>query len=151
MGHGVLRKVLISFREWLHSYKDSTPKHGCCREGFSSLSESGFIPTNMYKEELDFLVKFVLISFREWLHSYRSMINKAASKVAEVFSSLSESGFIPTLSVAKNPDGTTTIRSHLFQRVASFLQFLSKFLIILNGIKFSSLSESGFIPTLEPA
>jgi len=45
----------------------------------------------------DLLNTIVLISFREWLHSYRSMINKAASKVAEVFSSLSESGFIPTL------------------------------------------------------
>jgi len=37
--------------------------------------------------------------------------------------------------------------SHLFQRVASFLhqQFLYRLLLVLNA--FSSLSESGFIPT----
>ena len=64
---------------------------------FSSLSESGFIPTPPVGFIIfTMVIVTVLISFREWLHSYRSMINKAASKVAEVFSSLSESGFIPT-------------------------------------------------------
>ena len=40
-----LRKVLISFREWLHSY-------------------------NMGATLALFFIYFVLISFREWLHSY---------------------------------------------------------------------------------
>jgi len=63
----------------------------------------------------------------------------------EEFSSLSESGFIPTV-VATRGAGGHLICSHLFQRVASFL--LKIFVITFNkGMKFSSLSESGFIPT----
>jgi len=144
--------VLISFREWLHSYcvapgdavrddkgsshlfqrvasflpkNNSTPKHGCCKgshlfqrvasflplvtirqtgplvQSFSSLSESGFIPTFCYLCVL-FCTSFnVLISFREWLHSY-ILINKAQRK------------WYPR-------------SSHLFQRVASFLQVLESF------------------------
>ena len=61
---------------------------------FSSLSESGFIPTGLKKA-----------------------INQAASKV---FSSLSESGFIPTTRF-KNCSIIIMKSSHLFQRVASFL------------------------------
>jgi len=37
--------------------------------------------------------------------------------------------------------------SHLFQRVASFLQMLEQFKKGLEDAGFSSLSESGFIPT----
>jgi len=45
-------------------------KKDIIREMFSSLSESGFIPTpnsDILGKLLDLLV---LISFREWLHSY---------------------------------------------------------------------------------
>ena len=62
------------------------------------------------------------------------------------FSSLSESGFIPTDS-AKAVIGPVAESSHLFQRVASFLLQVSPgggFIFIQ---VFSSLSESGFIPT----
>jgi len=37
---------------------------------FSSLSESGFIPTYKISMENVISVEQVLISFREWLHSY---------------------------------------------------------------------------------
>ena len=40
-------------------------------EVFSSLSESGFIPTEVSKKVNDVANKAVLISFREWLHSYQ--------------------------------------------------------------------------------
>ena len=98
---------------------------------FSSLSESGFIPTNMsyvaYRisketvlisfrewlhsyliDELDtkYGIRVVLISFREWLHSYLNIPSR------EVFDSLTEE--------LKNS-------SHLFQRVASFLPFTRRF------------------------
>jgi len=65
----------------------------------------------------------------------------------EKFSSLSESGFIPTVIETSQGGLRQAGGSHLFQRVASFLpdsleaeneEFLTKF---------SSLSESGFIPT----
>jgi len=63
----------------------------------------------------------VLISFREWLHSYT--INPAVIQV--------------------NND----LCSHLFQRVASFLlDVLTMVPSVILG-EFSSLSESGFIPT----
>ena len=64
-----------------------------------------------------------------------------------LFSSLSESGFIPT-------DGGTIEEvwvegdgSHLFQRVASFLHLIREIDVSLRRLGFSSLSESGFIPT----
>jgi len=63
---------------------------------FSSLSESGFIPTfgerNQYKSH----AVRVLISFREWLHSYRLGLFFSDDTKSFLFSSLSESGFIPT-------------------------------------------------------
>jgi len=37
---------------------------------FSSLSESGFIPTGEELRTIYLSLKTVLISFREWLHSY---------------------------------------------------------------------------------
>ena len=64
-----------------------------------------------------------------------------------MFSSLSESGFIPT---GFRPDtGRTpvTVGSHLFQRVASFLQLNNPPGPTPRPREFSSLSESGFIPT----
>jgi len=90
---------------------------------FSSLSESGFIPTNMsyvaYRisketvlisfrewlhsyliDELDtkYGIRVVLISFREWLHSYLNIPSREVFDSLTEFSSLSESGFIPTKS-----------------------------------------------------
>ena len=65
--------VLISFREWLHSYSRRFL-------GFRVRPESP-----------------VLISFREWLHSYLTLILRFCTRLQKLFSSLSESGFIPTL------------------------------------------------------
>ena len=63
----------------------------------------------------------VLISFREWLHSYTLFEYDTSEITVPAFSSLSESGFIPTMiDIYLEPDG---------------------------GMLFSSLSESGFIPT----
>jgi len=63
--------VLISFREWLHSYQIKiAPLNTGAVEEFSSLSESGFIPTSMINKAASKVVEVVLISFREWLHSY---------------------------------------------------------------------------------
>ena len=90
-----------------------------------------------------------------------------------MFSSLSESGFIPTIhprhhewvdrtagshlfqrvasflqrSQLRNEIGGSRHSSHLFQRVASFLQGSTLVTIPVTGSLFSSLSESGFIPT----
>jgi len=63
----------------------------------------------------------VLISFREWLHSYNE----------------------------KGPDASKLEiqGSHLFQRVASFLRFICFIYTSMEQYMFSSLSESGFIPT----
>jgi len=66
----VKEPVLISFREWLHSYIIKRRHNRVVVLKFSSLSESGFIPTNTGAVEEE-------------------------GKRME-FSSLSESGFIPT-------------------------------------------------------
>jgi len=63
---------------------------------FSSLSESGFIPTGKTSEEIMKLGLQVLISFREWLHSYLPEVLSYVARDSRRFSSLSESGFIPT-------------------------------------------------------
>ena len=102
--------VLISFREWLHSYKhrkhtgnysqwDSShlfqrvasflliagvQASDFAWAPFSSLSESGFIPTGVGVPTAQAIAGWVLISFREWLHSYiiREMfINNSATGV----------------------------------------------------------------------
>ena len=88
---------------------------------FSSLSESGFIPTVGSIEEQVWVEGKVLISFREWLHSYGFRI---------------DTGRYPV-----------TVGSHLFQRVASFLPSGTTTVREHFKNKFSSLSESGFIPT----
>ena len=90
-------------------------------EEFSSLSESGFIPTK------PITVEFVLD--------------------VPTFSSLSESGFIPTVGSIEGQVWVEGKRSHLFQRVASFLRFIGFRLRPESSVMFSSLSESGFIPT----
>jgi len=66
---------------------------------------------------------------------------------SQQFSSLSESGFIPTTPRVSNTLLGGHPRSHLFQRVASFLLVSKKGGVYMDGIVFSSLSESGFIPT----
>ena len=66
--------VLISFREWLHSYYEKFSVPVISWSKFSSLSESGFIPTDNGVMIRRTSWGFVLISFREWLHSY-PMIN----------------------------------------------------------------------------
>jgi len=88
---------------------------------FSSLSESGFIPTNISAVVKAIAVATVLISFREWLHSYHH-----SHSVRVTF---------------------TLPSSHLFQRVASFLHLVKQIDVSLRRLGFSSLSESGFIPT----
>jgi len=140
---------------------------------FSSLSESGFIPTETKEFLWDLEVPEVLISFREWLHSYLYFSQETREFLWE-FSSLSESGFIPTWWIhiywfrtnsevlisfrewlhsytrnkARLPAATGHC-SHLFQRVASFLQSFLWLLKERDLTLFSSLSESGFIPTKE--
>ena len=69
--YGFRLKVLISFREWLHSYVQRRGRPTQC----------GGI---------------VLISFREWLHSYKLLMHSKKPLETRGFSSLSESGFIPT-------------------------------------------------------
>ena len=64
--------VLISFREWLHSYEELQKLAVYCEHD-------------------------VLISFREWLHSYTRNVSAVVRSIATAFSSLSESGFIPTI------------------------------------------------------
>ncbi len=88
---------------------------------FSSLSESGFIPT-----------------FGQFVFH---------PDVTSLFSSLSESGFIPTLFISSESFYGDDHCSHLFQRVASFLHSYIGKTTAGFDLVFSSLSESGFIPT----
>jgi len=88
---------------------------------FSSLSESGFIPTWPSIQSTMYGQLKVLISFREWLHSYDDHVY--TTKL------------------------TLDVGSHLFQRVASFLQVVARQCEYSYLELFSSLSESGFIPT----
>jgi len=140
-------KVLISFREWLHSYRKCS----------WTTRQSG---------------PYVLISFREWLHSYK-MQGLARSKGITTGSHL----FQRVASFLLNPDDSSNrfsslsvlisfrewlhsyshcllyyqyqlhYRSHLFQRVASFLPKWFGWWRWMGVWGFSSLSESGFIPT----
>ena len=117
-----LNKVLISFREWLHSY--------------NRRRNMKFSPATM-----------VLISFREWLHSYKYYWNKSLEEQYFQFSSLSESGFIPTLIMVNFGFGKDNRFSSLSE--SGFIP--TEFRNILGYVeksKFSSLSESGFIPTI---
>jgi len=69
--------------------------------------------------------------------------------ILALFSSLSESGFIPTNDRRRSKRLLVCESSHLFQRVASFLRAIEDFAVKLANEEFSSLSESGFIPTRE--
>ena len=113
--------VLISFREWLHSYIPAIVKAVAIEAGSSHLFQrvASFLPVEdaLEVESIEFLV---LISFREWLHSY------------------------PRIRMVAAPSGNS---SHLFQRVASFLPVSMIYKTPDGYTRFSSLSESGFIPT----
>ena len=157
---------------------------------FSSLSESGFIPTiysfrecfknntgsHLFQRVASFL-HVLEVALQDKPADGSHLFQRVASFLRGVysicylcghisFSSLSESGFIPTSSgcvdyFVKNiivlisfrewlhsyKDIIREISSHLFQRVASFLQRYNKRNNSFTGKVFSSLSESGFIPT----
>jgi len=87
---------------------------------FSSLSESGFIPTFVMEPSSRGRPWKVLISFREWLHSYNMVPGSRRLLGGEVLISFREwlhsylRKFLMVLNVQ-------TRSSHLFQRVASFL------------------------------
>ena len=119
----VIEIVLISFREWLHSYIKLLLVAGLFSSRFSSLSESGFIPTALWSDVIIPTAREVLISFREWLHSYPVTV-------------VTDSNY-------------KQVGSHLFQRVASFLLQRRGRPTQCGNCRFSSLSESGFIPTGE--
>jgi len=113
---------------------------------FSSLSESGFIPTYSRTTRRIGHWPNVLISFREWLHSY--IVRTIALSVArDPGSHLFQRVASFLLKTCRALNQLYGRRSHLFQRVASFL--LGPFYHVgrLPSNRFSSLSESGFIPT----
>jgi len=113
--------VLISFREWLHSYLQSA-------------------------RNTDGLVTIVLISFREWLHSYKDLLKLLREELENVLISFREwLHSYPVIIV--NAANVGYVGSHLFQRVASFLLGFRVDTGYSPVIMFSSLSESGFIPT----
>jgi len=116
--------VLISFREWLHSYTYLTRLS-------HSWTDWG---SHLFQRVASFLLKI-----------YKSF----AAFLQKGFSSLSESGFIPTKIWWKKLALVWEGCSHLFQRVASFLHVIREILVSLKRLGFSSLSESGFIPTDE--
>jgi len=118
------------------------------KQEFSSLSESGFIPTRAQR--------FCEVCNKQLACSH--LFQRVASflhggNVVEIFrnnsrfSSLSESGFIPTFERVFNTLFNQVDSSHLFQRVASFLQSFFSSPLTWGLLLFSSLSESGFIPT----
>ncbi len=143
----ISKHLLISFREWLHSYiriiyhqrcgywvsshlfqRVASFLHLSCSwfwitraKRFSSLSESGFIPTSFLNLKPATLTSDVLISFREWLHSYvLDLLQGTFERLGRVLISFREwlhsySFLLKLLLVLNNQS------SHLFQRVASFL------------------------------
>ena len=143
---------------------------------FSSLSESGFIPTRSPRRRCLHRFNTVLISFREWLHSYVTTIIILTNSHQTVLISFRE-WLHSYCMLIKLLQGVFERCSHLFQRVASFLlqpkgygcwnnvtgvlisfrEWLhsyyaeeEKTVTVIVSTKFSSLSESGFIPTGEP-
>jgi len=117
-----LKQVLISFREWLHSYMFLNSQQ---RKWYPSSS-------HLFQRVASFLQVIKLI------HGVFDRLG---------FSSLSESGFIPTREFMQHGRWVMERGSHLFQRVASFLHVYTTKLNMDTAIMFSSLSESGFIPT----
>ena len=64
-----------------------------------------------------------------------------------MFSSLSESSFLPTKFTGFRPATGRVPGSHLFQRVVSFRPIVRTVFGDVQGLTFSSLSESSFLPT----
>jgi len=139
-------KVLISFREWLHSYYRCVAYTGRTvlssshlfqrvasfllsllkipwkrkTRRFSSLSESGFIPTQPVEDTMEEKDTKVLISFREWLHSYPDVVVNFNVRLVGVLISFRE--WLHSYLLMNSLDRKWYPKcSHLFQRVASFL------------------------------
>ena len=96
---GYFLAVLISFREWLHSYYF----------GGSIWTSNPVV---------------VLISFREWLHSYvefRELFSNNSAICSHLFQRVA-SFLLPTRGKGRRCGNKAAGGSHLFQRVASFLQ-----------------------------
>ncbi len=93
-------------------------------EVFSSLSESGFIPTRSMINKAASKVAEVLISFREWLHSYIQRHKQNLESCFRVLISFREwlHSYRPSVSLFF---WFFYFCSHLFQRVASFLQIVN--------------------------
>jgi len=89
---------------------------------FSSLSESGFIPTNSCDWLVGPVTKKRSHLFQRVASFLPGVIEITSRNVTAEFSSLSESGFIPTLAERLWMLEQCYRSSHLFQRVASFLQ-----------------------------
>ena len=120
-GTGSFREVLISFREWLHSY--------LTRKNITAIARA--IGSHLFQRVASFLLvlrkrvfygfRIVLISFREWLHSYTHHSHSVRVTFTLVLISFRE--WLHSYGV-----GVPTAQaiagwcSHLFQRVASFLQ-----------------------------
>jgi len=116
---------------------------------FSSLSESGFIPTQLLNL-LEGVFERLGSHLFQRVASFLPVEDNFEKEETEfLFSSLSESGFIPTMEMQYNRVKLFESGSHLFQRVASFLPFSSQCSTKEVVPQFSSLSESGFIPTFE--
>jgi len=87
-----------------------------------------------------------LNSFREWLHSYLGYRTLELSEYLDsshLFQRVASFLLTIPLFVISIPP----FCSHLFQRVASFLHYSMDEFIKQKYSRFSSLSESGFIPT----
>ena len=141
------RQVLISFREWLHSYLVMQYQRWLIYfSQFSSLSESGFIPTLEVLSML-LVVKFKRSHLFQRVASFLLTRKFSGFRIATGFSSLSESGFIPTLLRFLE-----TTR-HFGIVLISFREWLHSYMVVDQSnvtyvaFRFSSLSESGFIPT----
>jgi len=94
----LILNVLISFREWLHSYETGVlgnRTNGQERSSHLFQRVASFLP-RLHSGIWASNIIPVLISFREWLHSYLIMLEGGDEKLCNTFSSLSESGFIPT-------------------------------------------------------
>gem|GEM_PF-4309849 len=113
--------VLISFREWLHSYEKSNYADITVNPAGSHLFQrvaSFLLRTGMSNcRTFTFLV---LISFREWLHSYKVLLLLNAQQKKWVLISFRE--WLHSYRMEEESKFEILNKgSHLFQRVASFL------------------------------
>ena len=117
-----MNQVLISFREWLHSYKSSVSSVSSDISRFSSLSESGFIPTkNQLRNKNGAPGSSHLFQrVASFLHCFSQRNARSSSGQ---FSSLSESGFIPTSQLS------SSIPEDLQQVLISFREWLHSYFL----------------------